>query len=246
MTKTTRFSTTSSKYIVVLMLLIFVLVIKTTTATYLRTQLKEEPVAEEEDPCKESKDPNCIHFHRSWTGKVLKAPHAAVHSHEWLADLSGRTKPEREASGEFLNASPKGTVGSNWVKACPNFPYCTNTPAPPPVVPAPWRMLAPAPGHVYPSLAEPKYPLPWRMNQKMRWLATQSDAVKKKVMEQKKKMEETKKKELQKAYKEGRFPPRNPERLDLRQYPLAPKDMKIWMRDFAREESYTGKVSYAT
>ena len=84
------------------------------------------------------------------------------------------------------------------------------------------------------------------MNQKLRWLATQSDAVKKKVMEQKKKMEESKKKNLQKAYKEGSFPPRNPERLDLRQYPLSDKDMKVWARDFAREEKYTGKVSYAS
>ena len=48
---------------------------------------------------------------------------------------------------------------------------------------------------------------------------------------------------IKEDYKLGLFPGRNPENMDLRQYPLGPTDMQRWYRSFKKKEAYTGKVS---
>lgn len=197
------------------------------------------------DPCESDPDPHCVYFHKSWTGDTLETAHAPVHSHEYLAGLNKKTRSEKEESETFLRGSPSRTIGSNWVKPCENFPYCTNTPAPLPMVPAPWHIQAPAVGHVFPSLSEPKYPLPWALARKLKWLSRQPESVKKKVREEKRKKDKEKEKLMKEAYKDGAFPGPNPERLDLRQHPLSPADMNVWQRAFLRRDEYDGKATFA-
>ena len=49
-------------------------------------------------------------------------------------------------------------------------------------------MNAPSPNHVFPSLAEPEYPLPWRITQKLRWLHRQPKELRDKAYKEKEKV----------------------------------------------------------
>lgn len=194
------------------------------------------------DPCAASGaeaivNPLCPYFHRSWRGRNLTVGQMPVHSHEFLADLSGKTKVERDASENFIRGAPSNTVGSSWVKPCQNYPYCTNPPAPPPLVPPPWQIAAPAPAHIYPSLSEPEYPLPWKLAQKLSWLNRQPKEVRDKLYKQKAEMDMLQKKTFATNYQKGILP-ENPERIDLRQYSLGPYDMQKWYKSFSKKEKF--------
>jgi len=182
-------------------------------------------------------NPLCPYFHKSWRGANLTVGQMPVHSHEFLADLSGKTKVERDASENFLRGAPTHTIGSSWVKACKNYPYCTNPPAPPPLVPPPWQIAGPAPASVYPSLAEPEYPLPWKLAQKLSWLNRQPQSVRDKLYKQKEKGDRGAKQLFAANYAKGILP-QNPERIDLRQNPLGPVDMQKWVRSYTTKEKF--------
>lgn len=61
----------------------------------------------------------------------------------------------------WLRGAPPGKPKASFVLACEQFPYCSFTPAPPSLTPPPWRIRAPEPNPVFPSLGVQERFMPW-------------------------------------------------------------------------------------
>jgi hypothetical protein len=177
-------------------------------------------------------DPYERYFHRTWKGEPTETEHSPVHSHKWLSTYEGTMVAERRQMQNFIRGAPAHTQDSSYVRACPNFPYCDGeVPPPSPMVPEPWNMPAPDPNPIMPSLAHPRYPLPWELQDRVDFLSRLDKKEREKLVKERGKIKLKAAETLAKFVgKQGAIP--NPERLSYVQRPLDPSSGRLWQQSF--------------
>jgi len=76
----------------------------------------------------------------------------------------------------WLRGAPPGKPKAAFVLACEQFPYCSFTPSPPSLIPPPWRLRAPEPNPIYPSLGIQHRFLPWEKDAVASYMAHRTAA----------------------------------------------------------------------